>query len=240
MERKSGPAVVTATPRGARPYQRESVIGRILPRGTVAEEEFGEVGDPVGLYGQELVPDGWPPERRAEFAAVRVLARRALARLGEPPGPIPRGERGAPVWPAGVVGSMAHCPGYRVAVVANTDQVFTLGVDAEPHRPLPAGVLAEIALPAERGQLELLGAQRPDLCWDRLLFCAKEALYKAWFPLARSWLGFDEAHVTLDVNGTFLAELLVPEPEAAGCPVDRFSGRWLSDHDLLVAAITFD
>jgi 4'-phosphopantetheinyl transferase EntD len=226
---------MTPTPRDTHPIQQASTIGRILPGAAVAAEEFGDIGNPVSLYDQELVPDGWSLERRAEFAAVRVLARRALARLGEPPGPIPRGERGAPVWPAGVVGSMTHCPGYRVAVAAHTDQVMTLGVDAEPHRPLPPGVLAEISLTPEREQLELLAAQRPDICWDRLLFCAKEALYKAWFPLTRRWLGFDEACVTLDPNGTFLTELLARGPSVGRCRVDRFFGRWLLDRNMLLA-----
>src|SRR5262249_33599292 len=56
--------------------------------------------------------------------------------------------------------------------------------------------------------------------WDRLLFSAKESVYKAWFPLARRWLGFEEADVTLDPAGRFTARLLVPGP------VSGFTGRW--------------
>lgn len=218
------------------PREPGGVIERILPSGAAAAEEFG-VLDPVATHCNEPAPTGWPRQRREEFAAVRILARRALAQLGESPGPIPRGEGGAPVWPVGVVGSMTHCPGYRAAVVARASQVLTVGLDAEPHRPLPAGVLTEISLPAELEQLERLRSQRPDLCWDRLLFCTKEALYKAWFPLTRRWLGFDQARVTLNADGTFVADLLVPDPEAVGCPVDRFSGRWLLGRDLLVADV---
>ena len=41
-----------------------------------------------------------------------------------------------------------------------------------------------------------------DLHWDRILFCAKEATYKAWFPLTHRWLGFEDAHITFTVDGS--------------------------------------
>ena len=81
------------------------------------------------------------PKRRAEYASVRACARQALARLGLPESPLPRGERGAPVWPEGVTGSMTHCTGYRAAAVAWTSSLDSLGVDAEEHGPLPDGCL---------------------------------------------------------------------------------------------------
>ena len=34
--------------------------------------------------------------------------------------------------------------------------------------------------------------------WGRLLFSAKEAVYKAWYPLTGRWLGFEEARLTID------------------------------------------
>jgi 4'-phosphopantetheinyl transferase EntD len=46
--------------------------------------------------------------------------------------------------------------------------------------------------------VDALAASDPGTCWDRLVFCAKEAVYKTWFPLAERWLGFDEADVTID------------------------------------------
>jgi 4'-phosphopantetheinyl transferase EntD len=74
--------------------------------------------------------------------------------------------------------------------------------------------------------------------WDRLLFCAKEAVYKAWFPLAGRWLGFEEAAITFAPDaGTFSARLLVPGPAVGGGPLDGFSGRWLARGGLLLAAI---
>ncbi len=43
----------------------------------------------------------------------------------------------------------------------------------------------------------------PGPSWDRLLFSAKESVYKAWFPLTGRWLGFEEAAITINpADGT--------------------------------------
>lgn len=84
--------------------------------------------------------------RQREFATARSCARTALARLGVPPVPVLASPRGAPRWPAGVVGSITHCDGYRAAAVAYTRDVVSLGIDAEPDEPLPNdGTLGPIA-----------------------------------------------------------------------------------------------
>ncbi len=148
------------------------------------------------------------PARRAEFAAVRHCARRAMAELGVPPTPLLPGDGGAPVWPAGVVGSMTHCAGYRAAAVARSAQVSMLGIDAEPHATLPAGVLDRAASPAEHEHLAELLAARDDICWDRLLFAVKESVYKACFPRGGERLGFADACVRFDPDvGTFAARV---------------------------------
>ncbi|MCQ1581995.1 4'-phosphopantetheinyl transferase superfamily protein [Streptomyces parvus] len=50
----------------------------------------------------------------------------------------------------------------------------------------------------------------PGVCWDRLLFSAKEAVFKVWFPLARCQLDFTEADIRIDPgSGSFSARLLV-------------------------------
>jgi 4'-phosphopantetheinyl transferase EntD len=70
-----------------------------------------------------------------------------------------------------------------------------------------------------------------------MLFCAKESVYKAWYPLTQKWLGFEEASITLDPAGTFDARLLVPGPVVAGVRLSGFSGRWLVGDGLVIAAI---
>ncbi|MFC5065975.1 4'-phosphopantetheinyl transferase family protein [Actinomycetospora atypica] len=175
--------------------------------------------------------------RRAEFTTARACAREALAALGAPAGAVPVGEKRSPVWPDGVVGSITHTPGFRGAAVAWASAVRSLGIDAEAHDVLPSGVLEAVSSEAERAVLAGLAADHPDVHWDRLLFSAKESVYKTWFPLTGRWLGFEEAALTPAADGTFTAELLVPGPVVDGVEVSSFAGRWTVAGGHVITAI---
>jgi 4'-phosphopantetheinyl transferase EntD len=213
-----------------------TLLGALLP-GSVAVEELREHPAELELFPQEEAVVAQAVEkRRREFAAVRRCARRALARLGCAPVPILPGDRGAACWPPGIVGSMTHCTGYAAAALACSAHVVAVGIDAEPDGPLPDGVLAMVALPAEVDQIGRLLAERPEVCWDRLLFSAKESVYKTWYPLTRTWLDFGQAHIHLDpVRRTFSARLLISGSEASR--PESFTGRWATAEGILVTAI---
>ncbi|WP_438827388.1 4'-phosphopantetheinyl transferase family protein [Streptomyces otsuchiensis] len=178
---------------------------------------------------------GRHPERVRQFASARACARRAQAGLGLPPAPLLRGPGGAPAWSPGVVGSITHCGGYRGAAVARSTALAALGIDAEPALPLPTGVLGLVGTDEEGPMIADLTATRPDVPWDRLLFSAKEAVYKAWYPRSGQWLGFSRATVRLDPDGGFTARLR-PERPAPGVPL-RYTGRWLTGRGLLLTAV---
>lgn len=214
------------------------MIERILPSQVAAVESFGD--DPAAeLFPEERAVIACSAEcRRKEFATARACARAALARLGQPPVAVPPGPGGAPMWPEGITGSITHCPGYRAAAVALTRDVVSLGVDAEPNEALPEeGMLELIALDKERVRLAELASVMPGICWDRLLFCAKESVYKTWYPLAQCWLGFESAEIDIDPHaGTFAVRLLVRGPLVNGSPLTQLSGRWLAGKGFLVTA----
>ncbi|MEU9117241.1 4'-phosphopantetheinyl transferase superfamily protein [Streptomyces sp. NPDC048483] len=216
------------------------MIAELLPSPVETAQAFTDTGTLPGLFPQEaaLVSKAIP-ERRGEFATVRACARQALARFGHGPVPILPGERGAPQWPDGFVGSMTHCLGYRAAALARATDMLTIGVDAEPNKPLPGSGVAESVLrPAEREHVARLTADRPDVFWGRLIFSAKESVYKAWYPLTRLWLDFEEAEVRVHPTaGTFHARLLVPGPEVNGTRLPGFDGRWVVRDGLIVTTI---
>ncbi len=213
------------------------MLERILPDAVAVAATTGDFEVP--LYPEEEAALGRPVEkRRREFATARACARRALGALGLPAQAVPTGPKGEPRWPAGVVGSITHCAGYRACAVARSEDLVAIGIDAEPDEPLPGGLLPDVALPEERRQLHALASVAPELCWDRLLFSIKESVYKAWFPLARQWLGFEDATVTIDrLRGAFSAHLLVPGPTVGDAVLDGFAGRWLAADGLLLTAI---
>jgi 4'-phosphopantetheinyl transferase EntD len=217
------------------------MIERILPDCVIAVDTTGEELGATLFVEEERVLGRAVDKRRREFLTARACARTALAELGLPAGPIPSGERGEPLWPQGVVGSITHCEGYRACAVARAQDVVTVGIDAEPHAPLPDGLLGDIACPEEALALERLRRCSPQIHWDRLLFSAKEAVYKAWFPLARRWLGFEDALLQLDPQRfTFEARLLVAGPALGEHPLTGFRGRWAVSDGLVLTAIALE
>ena len=210
------------------------MIERLVP-GRVAVSATREELVEVELFPEERQAMGRAVEkRRREFVTGRALARQALAQLGVGAVAISSGPRGEPVWPAGVVGSLTHCTGFRACAVARAQDVVALGIDAEVDERLPEGVLDQVAFGRERA---MVAARGPGVCLDRLLFSAKEAVYKAWYPLAQRWLGFEDVELTIDVPaGTFRARLLVPGPDIGGAPLTELNGRWCAEDGIIAAA----
>ncbi|HEY7101617.1 MAG TPA: 4'-phosphopantetheinyl transferase, partial [Mycobacteriales bacterium] len=122
------------------------MIALIVPAGVEVADATGPLPGEALLPEEEVLVARAVGKRRAEFTTVRTCARIALGRLGLPPAPLLSGPKREPLWPDGVVGSITHCDGYRAVAVARADQLATIGIDAEPHDTLPAGILARIAL----------------------------------------------------------------------------------------------
>ena len=129
------------------------------------------------------------PKRRFEFAAGRRAARQALAQLGLPPGAIPQATDRTPLWPKSVIGSITHCDTLCIAALAPQSLYRSLGIDIEPATPLSADLEAVIATPPEQRALAALPPTRR-LHVAKQIFCAKEALYKAQYPLTGLRLEF--------------------------------------------------
>ncbi|MFF9768069.1 4'-phosphopantetheinyl transferase [Streptomyces sp. NPDC014636] len=221
------------------------MIEELFPESVVAVEAHSDdpLWDAPLFPAEEALVERAVTKRRREFAAVRGCARSAMEKLGVPPQAVVSGERGAPQWPAGLVGSMTHCADYCAAALVRAADLASLGVDAEPHGPLPEGVGPSVFLPAESARLDRLAARWPAVHWDRLLFSAKESVYKAWFPLTRKWLDFSEADITLlpdtgrASRGTLRAELLVPGPVVGGRPLQVFEGRWAVSDEVVATSV---
>ncbi|MFJ3651237.1 4'-phosphopantetheinyl transferase family protein [Streptomyces murinus] len=244
----SARAAPSSLARGARPLEgwnqspygperiEDSMLAELLPS-TVAAVEVRTDPVDIPLFPEEEahVRDA-APKRRAEFTAVRWCARRAMAGLGLPAAPVVPGRRGAPGWGPGLTGSMTHCAGFRAAALARHRDVRSLGIDAEPNTSLPAGILEEISLGPERRQIAALRHARPEIAWDRLLFSAKESVFKTWYPTTGLELGFHQALITFDPDQQgFRARLLTA---AAGDSAPRsYTGRYGVEGGILATAI---
>jgi 4'-phosphopantetheinyl transferase EntD len=170
---------------------------------------------------QELAPPGvayslcntdgavdplWPAElsvaasmgekRRREFTAGRHCARQALVRLGQEPVALPIGPGRAPVWPPGIIGSISHTDEIAIAAVARQTDLRSLGIDVESADPLEPGLLELVCRDDERAALTASGMQLQT--GAKLIFSAKESVYKCLWPVSGVFLEFHAIGIRID------------------------------------------
>jgi 4'-phosphopantetheinyl transferase EntD len=155
--------------------------------------------------------DAISDKRRRDFRLGRSAARRAVEQVGFPVvTPILRGEHREPLWPVGIVGSIAHCSNYGIAAVAWQQDVPALGIDIQRIEERYTDEL--IARFADPDEFDWVRSQ-PELRTERAvkLFSAKESVFKALYPLRRVWFAFDVAHLTpVAGENSFKASVRLP------------------------------
>ena len=175
---------------------------------------------------RELVA-GAAPKRQREFSTGRNLARRAMSELGLDVGPVLKGAQREPCWPAGVLGSLTHADDCAIACVASAGAVRSVGVDLEVFSRVDEKLHDRLFTQSER--LFLAGAG-PELAG--LLFSAKEAGYKATYPLTGRYIGFHEAEVCVNQEAATFRFRYVGENEDSSVMEQGeghfvFSGRYV-------------
>lgn len=173
----------------------------------------------VGVLAEELaLVAGASAQRRDELAAGRWCAHRAMEALGVPAQPVLRSSSGAPVWPAGLRGSISHCASYAVAAVTRSPTVRALGVDVEAVQRLAPEVVDLVLTAGEHDR----PAPGPG---EVLRFSAKESVYKAWSAAGGGWLDFSDVEVDVRPDETFVATVLGRQ---------RVGGTWATGQDLVL------
>jgi 4'-phosphopantetheinyl transferase EntD len=211
------------------------MMEELLPPGVVVAERWGDDESAFLLPEEQALVAKAVGKRAREFTTARSCARQALGKLGFPPVPILRGSKGEPLWPRSAVGSITHCDGYRAAAVAMQTRLSAIGIDAEIHDALPPEVMESLCIAEGAARLRLASDQ---LHWDRILFSAKESVYKAWFPLTQRWLGFEEVAITVDrAEGTFRVRPLVTLPMDFDQALRQFAGRFLVRNGVVLTAV---
>lgn len=182
----------------------------------IASEIRAWLPDAVALGTADLrqIPDDWPGEvvpnavfaRRLEFSRGRAAAREAMRVLGLQPAAIPIGADRAPVWPKHVVGSISHCEGACLALVARQDDLQSCGIDVEPLVALPEEYWDTVLRPEERQRVDKNEITQQGVTVLQY-FVAKEAAYKAQFPISKTLLDFDALQITF-TGQSFVAEFM--------------------------------
>jgi 4'-phosphopantetheinyl transferase EntD len=164
------------------------------------------------------------PRRRNEFATARVLARRALAELGCPPVSIPVGSDRLPIWPDKYLGSISHSDWLCVAHVARKSELLGIGVDVERLGALSAHLIDDLTSREERDALWRGQTQQIDA--GTLCLSAKEAVFKAYFPIARVFLDFTDVFLEVDWPRAAFVGLLTAHDKPSAGGRRRFEGRF--------------
>ncbi|UXY11697.1 4'-phosphopantetheinyl transferase superfamily protein [Kosakonia sp. ML.JS2a] len=133
------------------------------------------------------------PKRRAEYLAVRYAARRLLEDAGCA-GHVGTAASRAPVWPTGWCGSLSHTGNHAIAVIAPSHTGLTPGIDIEMLAP---GTMRETAtiFTDTKEQSLLANCGIPYETALLIAFSVKESLFKALYPEAGCFFGFDAARV---------------------------------------------
>ena len=198
----------------------------ILPHGVCAIVDLDHV-DPTALHPDELAAAAaLSPVRAREHLAGRAALRQALATFTITDGDaIGVDDRGAPILPAGFVGSVSHKGNLAAAIVAPADGA-RIGIDLERRGPMRIDIAPRIMTARELATLPADPVARAAAVL--LHFSVKEAIYKAIdpFPFVRRYVGFQEVELAFDEAGAVTVTSAFPLAIAAS--YREHVGHWLA------------
>jgi 4'-phosphopantetheinyl transferase EntD len=133
--------------------------------------------------------------KRVQFTLGRVAARLALKQIGfDNPVPILRGEKGQPLWPDGITGSITHCYPWSVAVVAKSPNHLAIGIDLESVARIKGPDVCDLVCRDVERDWARAGCHFHERL--AMIFSAKEAVYKAFYPLCQRYIDFKEVELS--------------------------------------------
>jgi 4'-phosphopantetheinyl transferase EntD len=177
---------IVESPTLATALQDIAVPGVLIGHRAIAEgDEWGLLPEEQGAFARSVAK-----VQRASGAA-RIVARELMQRIGIAPQPVLKAAAGMPQWPDGLVGSLAHDATIAIAALARRADFRSVGIDIEPAEALEPDLIDLVATERERADIERSPLQ------GRLLFAIKEAVYKASYPLDRTFLEHHDVEVDL-------------------------------------------
>jgi 4'-phosphopantetheinyl transferase EntD len=170
-----------------------------------------EEPDPALLYPEEAeCVRNAVLKRRREFALGRLCARRALAEMGIRDFPLLVKKDRSPAWPEEITGSLSHCEGFCAVALARRSLMAGLGLDVEAAEPLDENLVPMVCDAGEMAGLAASSAAERGIL-ARLVFSAKESVFKCVNPLEGVFLDFHDCRLELDpLRSVFIARISHP------------------------------
>ena len=137
--------------------------------------------------------------RRAEFTLGRMCAHEALSRFGLESEPILRNpETREPCWPDSVWGSITHSAGFAAVAVGLKKEIRGVGIDLESFsRSVDFKIRSHVCVDSELEWLESLPNEQANRAL-RIIFSAKESIFKCIYPGTKTYLSFKDAAVSVN------------------------------------------
>lgn len=200
-----------------------AMFSGLMPAGASLAEMWGD--EPLAGESSDLLPRTANWKRTRDFLRGRRCAKRAMEQIEVSAPSIRIGEMGAPVWPQSLVGSITHTNLYAASAVAPLSRLRSIGIDAEEVDAVLEYLWGSLFTPPEQQWLHSL-PQSEQRASSALLFSAKEAIYKAQFPLTRAWLEFHHVEVVVHPERRFVAVAAEDCPPLARGILGNLVGRF--------------
>lgn len=141
-------------------------------------------------------------QRKVEHHAGRICAARAILALNII-SPlisgilIKSGSKGEPIWPTGIIGSITHTQDFACAVVAPASAYIGIGIDSEKCLDeIVCSDISTVCLSSKERKQLLINGLLTQCQIVTVIFCIKEAFYKAAYPHVQRFIDFDELEIT--------------------------------------------
>ena len=103
-----------------------------------------------------------------------------------------------PLWPEGISGAITHSGKWAAAAAGKTSDVSGIGIDLEDlERQVDSRISRHVCIPEEQKWLQECGEDFLEQNL-KIIFSAKESIFKAFFPYTRTYLHFHDARILME------------------------------------------
>ena len=137
--------------------------------------------------------------RKEHYRSGRICAGEVLSRLGTLGQPVLRDpQTREPLWPEGISGAITHSGNWAAAAAGKTSEVLGIGIDLEDlERQVDSRISRHVCIPEEQKWLQECGEDFLEQNL-KIIFSAKESIFKAFFPYTRTYLHFHDARILME------------------------------------------
>ena len=137
--------------------------------------------------------------RKEHYRSGRICAVEVLSKLGTLGQPVLRDpQTREPLWPEGISGAITHSGKWAAAAAGKTSDVSGIGIDLEDlERQVDSRISRHVCIPEEQKWLQECGEDFLEQNL-KIIFSAKESIFKAFFPYTRTYLHFHDARILME------------------------------------------